>query len=360
MGSVGTAYSPGPSDEEREFILKTWNVEGKWVDIGFANHDGTRPRELKDHMWVRVVYYRGHFNDRPVRVSEIDWTDRDIEGYQVCKRYDEPVEVPGQPLSNLGLQCAVVVHADGRREPLKGFAVPQGVTIQDALTQSLPEGASLIIEHDWIPHYRPDGTTSYVCSRCASPRFEPDPTQEPPKTVTPRRHRFAGRSVIYGREGDHDTPYMTRYWIGRLRLHIFWRGDQDPDCHDHPWDFWTFPLTPYAEEVAEPYAVADYADEHDPAELGVTPRKWKKRLQIVPAWRWTFRPATHCHRVIGRLDHVQTSPPILHLNSKPIVTLVWRGRPSRKWGFLKNRDGKWCWVAWKEYVFGGGKSAPCE
>ena len=45
---------------------------------------------------------------------------------------------------------------------------------------------------------------------------------------------FFGRHTIYDDAGG--TPYMTRYWIGRLRLHIFYRGDADPDCHDHPWD----------------------------------------------------------------------------------------------------------------------------
>lgn len=35
-------------------------------------------------------------------------------------------------------------------------------------------------------------------------------------------------------------------------------------------------------------------------------------------------------------------------------------RASRKWGVLRNRDGNWCWTPWREYVFGGGKNAPCE
>ena len=39
------------------------------------------------------------------------------------------------------------------------------------------------------------------------------------------------------------SKYMTRVWFGRLRVHVFYRGDADADPHDHPWDFWTFPLT---------------------------------------------------------------------------------------------------------------------
>lgn len=149
--------------------------------------------------------------------------------------------------------------------------------------------------------------------------------------------------------------HMTRYWIGRLRLHVFHRGDQDPDAHDHPWGFWTFPFHSYVEEVVEP-------DEGG----------YRTRLQVVRAWRLHYRPATHTHRVLGR--YVGPKPgrdPDLYAEgrvlcphelyvARHIVTLVWRGKDERKWGFLKHRDGKWCWVHWKSYVFGGGKSAPCE
>lgn len=53
--------------------------------------------------------------------------------------------------------------------------------------------------------------------------------------------------------------YLTRIKLSpkikgyRLMLHIFWEGDPDPDCHDHPWDFYTFPLVSYDEEVLERY-----------------------------------------------------------------------------------------------------------
>lgn len=161
--------------------------------------------------------------------------------------------------------------------------------------------------------------------------------------------------------------------LGRLRLHIFHRGDQDPDCHDHPWDFWTFPLTPYVEEVAEPTGWGEYeangntysypldSDEARFSPLAAERGRptYRKRWQVVPAWRLTFRPATHTHRVIGRYaGFEQSGVPVVAF--APIVTLVWRGKDERKWGFLKHRDGKWCWVHWKSYVFGGGKSAPCE
>ena len=206
--------------------------------------------------------------------------------------------------------------------------------------------------------------------------------------------RFMGFNRIAGVEGDHETNYMTRVWFGRLRLHIFHRGDNDPDCHDHPWDFWTFPLTPYVEEVAEPIrdTMAEYPvvekvhirndDDGQPVYLDHMtmatpdrPQRFYKRRQIVPAWRWTFRPATHCHRVLGPWDGWMEQGTMRYLpaafttplpngrptvGTGPIVTLVWRGKPRRKWGFLKDREGRWCWIGWKDYVFNGGKDAPCK
>lgn len=193
------------------------------------------------------------------------------------------------------------------------------------------------------------------------------------------KERFLGFNTIYGAHGEHETPYLTRVWIGRLRLHIFHRGDADPDPHDHPWDFWTFPLTAYVEEVAN-------GDLADSARQGaVRPRRFgdmlflpdrsvhpARHIQIVPAWRWSHRAAEHTHRVLGRYDAMATMEaamgafifgsgrvPPQHKPDK-IVTIVWQGRPRRKWGFLRNHDGVWCWTPWKDYVFAGGKHAPCE
>ena len=171
--------------------------------------------------------------------------------------------------------------------------------------------------------------------------------------------KFMGWNTIHRLEtGDR---YMTRIWIGRLRLHIFHRGDEDPDPHDHPWDFWTFPLVPYVEEVTVPIR------EQEP----------HRYTAVVSAWRWNFREATHTHRVKGAWDghfygnlrngdlailpyrSAMTPLPGV-VEGKKIVTLIWRSKEYRKWGFLKNRDGKWCWIGWRDYILGGGKNAPCE
>lgn len=182
-----------------------------------------------------------------------------------------------------------------------------------------------------------------------------------------------GLHTIYGDEDGQRTPYMTRAWIGRLRLHIFHRGDADPDCHDHPWDFWTFPLTSYVEEVVDrDIAALAQTDSFMPA---IKPDAPIVARNVVPAFRWTYRPATHCHRVLGRYSGVYfTSGGVAAgemasaaaewriplADRRRIVTIVWRGRSGRRWGFLKFRDGRFCWVHWKEYIFRGGKTAPCD
>ncbi len=184
-----------------------------------------------------------------------------------------------------------------------------------------------------------------------------------------------GVNVIYGaQDGQKDTPYMLRAWVGRLRFHLFMRGDQDPDCHDHPWGFWTFPLRSYVEEVAEPRVETYWGTDEVTMEPFKRERRyWIKTTQIVQSFRLHYRPATHTHRVIGPWsgkwlidieprtefgdDWILSEP-----QTKPgwIPTIVWTEKVSRKWGFLKDRNGRWCWVGWKDYVFNGGKTAPCQ
>lgn len=183
-------------------------------------------------------------------------------------------------------------------------------------------------------------------------------------------NRRWGFNQIRGAAGDHETVYMTRAWFGNLRFHIFHRGDQDPDCHDHPWDFWTFPLRSYVEEVLTPIRDTYPADQAPP------PVCYQRRLEIVRAFRLHYRPATHTHRVLGLWNRhydgwikrghqfvttntgkIEVYPAI---KAGLIPTIVWRTAEHRKWGFTKERAGRWCWVAWKTYVYDGGKKAPCD
>jgi hypothetical protein len=183
---------------------------------------------------------------------------------------------------------------------------------------------------------------------------------------TSSRDRWIGKSVIYGKDKEHATPYMTRYFIGRLRLHIFHRPDQDPDCHDHPWGFWTFPLTSYIEEVAvvEKISTRDGVKHIGPADMRYEHNGVRTRRQAVWAFQWTYRPATHCHRVLGRWsgmgEETDAFYPDLNPVPGPIITIVWREAAKREWGFLKLRDGRWCWEPAKSYVFGKGKFTPCD
>lgn len=176
------------------------------------------------------------------------------------------------------------------------------------------------------------------------------------------RGKILGKSVIYGKDGEHQTPYMTRYFFGRLRFHVFHRPDQDPDCHNHPWGFWTFPLTSYVEEVATPWELTEGTDGL------LRPTKYVLHQNIVRAWRLHYRPADYTHRVLGAWTGDWSMHPLGFMIedptvdlSKPIRTFVLRDRWTEKsWGFLKNRDGKWCWSNFKDYVFGDGKNAPCS
>lgn len=201
------------------------------------------------------------------------------------------------------------------------------------------------------------------------------------KPVASSAGRFWGWNTIYGRDGEHGSPYMTRVWFWGLRLHIFHRPDLDEDCHDHPWDFTTFPIWPihgYVEEVVDG-DLAFLAREQTVVApqnfrvMGRTKTQQAKSLQVVPAFRFSFRPATHCHRVLGAysgkmvadlMPSADAPEGVIHEYPQTvggkIVTLVWRGKPNRAWGFLKNRDGKWCWIAWRDYVFAGGKDGPCQ
>jgi hypothetical protein len=163
------------------------------------------------------------------------------------------------------------------------------------------------------------------------------------------------KQVIYGRDGEHSTPYLTRYKIGsRLMVNVFHRGDEDPDPHDHPWDFWTFPLTSYVEEVPlegpgrHPY-ITDF----------VTRAPHTER-RIVRAFRLHRRKAEHIHRVLGRHNSAWRGPVVLPRGC--IITLVWRGRDRRsdRWGFWVNdREQypaaifrRWMFVPWRDYVYG--------
>lgn len=139
---------------------------------------------------------------------------------------------------------------------------------------------------------------------------------------------------IFGGPGQN-TCYMTRTKLtpetpwGQVYLHVFHREDLDRDPHDHPFDFWTLPLNMgYSEDV---YSSGSECFTR----------------QRVPHFRWSFRPAEHTHRVVDTDS-----------GGWPLVTLVWRKRSRRKWGFWVHSwdaidSTRRAWVGWREYLYGG-------
>lgn len=131
--------------------------------------------------------------------------------------------------------------------------------------------------------------------------------------------------TIYGVD---NSPYMTRVIMGRLRLHVFHRGDADPDMHDHPADFWTFPLTSYVEEIPHPWS------------------KGHTQWRLVRAFRPHRRRAELTHRVLGRWTGECWADGTPRFDAGQIATIVWWGRKRREWGF-HTQNG---WKPWRHYL----------
>lgn len=144
--------------------------------------------------------------------------------------------------------------------------------------------------------------------------------------------RLGWAELIYGsgRHGER-TLYLARLPLtpmtpwGQLLWHVFYRGDEDPDPHDHPWDFWTMPLFQgYWEEVMQ----------HDGT----------MRMNRVRRWTWQFRSWSYTHRVLypEYASHGFYIGSVLSVIESarsaqacwPLHTLVWR-KPynGRVWGF---------------------------
>lgn len=139
--------------------------------------------------------------------------------------------------------------------------------------------------------------------------------------------------TLWDRDGK--SAYQTRVKCGPFRIHIFWRGDRDPDMHDHPATFWTFPLVSYVEEV--------------PTHGGGASRR------LVRAFRLHRRKAPYPHRVLGAWTgerNRRTGEPTF--TQSPIVTLAWWGKKQREWGF-QTAEG---WVPWRRYVDAPGWDRP--
>ncbi len=111
-------------------------------------------------------------------------------------------------------------------------------------------------------------------------------------------------------------PYLGRwiiYFFGRtLRLHKFYRGDDQRAPHDHPWPFWTFPLCRGYEEIVP--------------RGGVLMHEWVKGFRV------HFRPSSYQHIVVDP--------------AKPFYTIVVTGKKERAWGFWPSPTD---YVYWRDF-----------
>lgn len=125
-----------------------------------------------------------------------------------------------------------------------------------------------------------------------------------------------------------DQLYLRRFILlgtryGNVYLHHICHSDDDPDPHDHPWDFVTFLLRGH-------YINAQYAGFNEVDEA--TDWRDKEGAQLCSAPGVYTRAAEHCHQVI--------------LPDGPTWSLVLTGPRKRDWNFITKAGP----VFWREYL----------
>lgn len=143
---------------------------------------------------------------------------------------------------------------------------------------------------------------------------------------------------VFGRRTGLETDtvfingerYLDRWilYVGGpcIRLHRFWRGDDDRAVHDHPWAFWTLPLTHYTEIVQRKFDENFYYNQR----------------KLVRAWRLHKRPAKYRHYVVGRADGLKG----------PFWTIVFAAQKSNSWGFWPTPHTFVYWRFWDSHKGG--------
>lgn len=133
------------------------------------------------------------------------------------------------------------------------------------------------------------------------------------------------------------SPYLERWivYLGPicLRLHKFFRGDDDRAPHDHPFWFVTMPFANYWEQVYEDSERAP----KQPHPWGAP--RWKPRYRLVRAWRFHYRPATFKHIVVERQG----------LRRGPFWTFVIAGFAGRMWGFWPSENTFVPFTQWEKW-----------
>lgn len=130
---------------------------------------------------------------------------------------------------------------------------------------------------------------------------------------------YLRRWFIYPRDKD----FGKNKGKGRWYLHKFYRGDEDPHMHDHPWPFTSLILTRgYWEETPFVFNDPNLNDEQKSHSIQTyVPGTSDPRRQVwYPPFSLLRRPATWKHRVVLQ-------------GTKPVWTIVKTGIKERSWGF---------------------------
>lgn len=142
------------------------------------------------------------------------------------------------------------------------------------------------------------------------------------KTLRGRRFGYEHSTVSHDRTGEKYLERWILYGFGiTLRIHKFYRGDDDRASHTHPWWFITFPLKSYLEDVYE--------------------RGRHVAIREVKAFRLHYRPAQFEHIVKFGVETVQDdmfAHGYWRPYRKPFYTLVLTGNKSNEWGFYPEPD----------------------
>ncbi len=130
-------------------------------------------------------------------------------------------------------------------------------------------------------------------------------------------HRLGFQQSLVHIDG---RPYLNRFicylWGWTVRLHKFYRGDDDRASHTHPFWYITFPFKSYVEKL---YCRGEFLD-----------------YNVVKAWRFHYRPVDYEHIVVGRADG----------STEPFWTFVVSSQRLQSWGFYPRRG---LFVPWREF-----------
>lgn len=136
-------------------------------------------------------------------------------------------------------------------------------------------------------------------------------------------------------------PYQDRFMLClgfiELRLHKFWRGDDDRAPHDHPWWFFTFPFASYLELIPKAGETGYFEEDRD---------WWAYETQVVKAFRFHYRAPNFKHIVVRKIDQLDYHLRGINISNSKLLSAVaskddsfWTfvicGRKVQQWGFWK-------------------------